>query len=165
MTGHEDLIASLSLPDLDDRHVLTASLLKEPVSGKLQAVIREYIEFRLALAEAPTPDAATLQRHLDKIQEMHARTLSLVGEAVDGGTPVVVSLVNTFNEVTSSDAARLAAVRDRLPTSIVLLLLLGAVVSMVLLGMQQGASGEWRIAGTLSFVALVCMVVWVTLDT
>ena len=44
---------------------------------------------------------------------MHNRMQALVGEAVDGQTPVVVPLVNTLNGVTSSHAARLAALLDR----------------------------------------------------
>jgi hypothetical protein len=139
------------------------SLLKEPVRGKLQAVIREYVEQRLALVKCPR-DEATLQRDLAQIEDMHERMQALVGEAVDGGTPVVVPLVNTLNEVTSSHAARLAARRDRLPASIVLLLFLAAVVAMVAMGRHQGAAGERRLGMTVVFTVLVCMVVWVTLD-
>jgi hypothetical protein len=56
------------------------------------------------------------------------------------------------------------AARDRLPSSIVMLLFLGAVVSMALLGKQQGVSSEWHLGTTIGFALLVCMVVWVTLD-
>jgi hypothetical protein len=139
------------------------SLLKEPVRGKLQGVVRRYVEHRLALASS-VADEATFQQKLDEIQEMHGQMQTLVGKAVDEGTPVVVPLVNTLNAVTSSHAARLMAVRDRLPGSIVLLLFLGAVVSVALIGRQQGASAEWHPGTTVGFAVLVCMVVWVTLD-
>ncbi len=139
------------------------SLLKEPVRGKLQAVVRRYVEHRLAMARSYVNEA-TLQQKLDEIQEMHGQMESLVKKAVDEGTPVVVPLVNTLNALTSSHAARLMAVRDRLPGSIVLLLFLGAVVSMALLGKHQGVSAEWHLGTTIGFTVLVCMVVWVTLD-
>lgn len=139
------------------------SLLKEPVREKLQAVVRQYVEHRLSLAQSSVNEA-TFQRHLDEIQEMHRQMQSLVNEAVGGGTPVAVPLVNTLNAVTSSHAARLAAVRDRLPSSIVLLLFLAAVLSMALMGRQQGAAREWRLETTIGFTVLVCMAVWVTLD-
>jgi hypothetical protein len=141
----------------------TVSLLGDPVRGKLQTILKRYVEHRLLLAQS-TVDEVTLQQKLDEIRELHGQMQSLVDEAVDGGTPVVVPLVNTLNAVTSSHAARLAAVRDRLPPSIVLLLYLAAVLSMVLTGRQQGSSGEWRPGSALGFTALVCMVVWVTLD-
>jgi hypothetical protein len=140
-----------------------ASLLKEPLRGRLQGQVRDYVQHRLALAKQPL-DEATIQQKLGEIQRMHDRMQALVGEAVDEGTPVVVPLVGTFNSVTSSHAARLAAARDRLPASIVLLLFLAAVVSMALMGRQQGVSGHREVAASLGFIVLVSMVVWVTLD-
>jgi hypothetical protein len=138
-------------------------LVKEPVRGQLQAVVRKYVEHRMVLAPSFANEAA-LQEELDEIQQMHGQMQSLVAKAVEDGTPVGIPLVNTLNELTSSHAARLMAVRDRLPGSIVLLLFLGAVVSMALMGKQQGVSEEWRPGATIGFTVLVCMVVWVTLD-
>jgi hypothetical protein len=140
-----------------------ASLVKEPVRGKLQGVIRGYVEHRLAVVRDRL-DEGQQEQELRRVQEMHDRMQALVGEAVDGGTPVVVPLVNTFNGVTSSHAARLAAGRDRLPESIVGLLFLAAVVAVLLVGRQQGAAREREWVATIGFVILVSMAVWVTLD-
>ncbi len=49
-----------------------ASLLKEPVRGKLQTMIRTYVEHCLALATTP-PDEASFEKKLDEIQEMQGR--------------------------------------------------------------------------------------------
>ena len=54
--------------------------------------------------------------------------------------------------------------RDRLPESIVLLLLLAAIVSVAEVGRHQGTIGEYRHGATIGFIVLVAMVVWVTLD-
>jgi hypothetical protein len=140
-----------------------ASLLKEPVRGKLQGVIRKYVQFLLTLAKE-SPSEERLQKGLDDLQAMHGRMQTLVGEGLDSGTPVATPLVNTLNEVTSSHAARLSALRDRLYPSIVLLLFLAALVSMAQLGMYQGSAGELQPGATFGFVVLVSMVVWVTLD-
>jgi hypothetical protein len=141
----------------------TVSLLKEPVRGKLQALLRQYVEHRLVLTPT-TADEAALQRRLGEIQVMHRQMEALVKEAVDDGTPVVVPLVNTLNELTSAHASRLSAVRDRVPPSVVLLLVLAAIIAMVLMGWQQGMSGEWHPVAAIGFTALVCLVLWVTLD-
>jgi hypothetical protein len=58
----------------------------------------------------------------------------------------------------------LAAIRDRLPTTIVTLLLLAAVVAAMLVGREQGASGKADVAGTVCFIVLVGFVILVTLD-
>ncbi|OAI38548.1 hypothetical protein AYO40_06595 [Planctomycetaceae bacterium SCGC AG-212-D15] len=139
------------------------SLLKQPVRGRLQRAVRNYTEHRIGLAD-PALDDAGLQIKLGEIQEMHDQMQALVKEAVDEGTSVTNPLVNTFNNLTSSHAERLAAVRDNLPGSVILLLFVAAIVSMGLVGEQQGASGERRPGATIAFVAVISMVVWVTLD-
>lgn len=139
------------------------AILKEPIRAKLQRLLHEYVEHRLALA-AQKPTEAMLNQALADYQAMHNHMQALVGEAVDAGTPIAVPLVNTFNELTSSHASRLAAGRDRLPPSIVALMFLAAVISTALVGRQQGFAAESRPVATLAFIALVCMVVWVILD-
>ena len=95
---------------------------------------------------------------------MHNQMVELVSEALADGTPIAAPLTNTLNAATSSHAERLAAVRDRLPTSIVLLLLLSAVISAVLVGREQGAADEADIAGTVCFIVLISFAIFVTLD-
>ena len=140
-----------------------ASLVKEPVRGRLRAAIRTYTEHLLALSTTP-PDEVSLEKKLDEIQEMQGRMQALVGEALDGNTPVAVPLVDTLNEVTSSHAARLSASRDRLPPSVVALLLLASVVSMMLMGSQQSGAGRPRFVPMIAFIVLVSLAVWVILD-
>jgi hypothetical protein len=140
----------------------SASLLKEPVRGELRALVRRYVERRLRVASSA--NEANYEQMVQDFPPMHRAMQLLVAKAVDAETPVVEPLVETLNALTSNHAARLAAVRDRLPPSVVLLLLLAAVLSTALLGRQQGVSKEWCLGTTIAFTALVCMVVWVTLD-
>jgi len=139
------------------------SLLKEPVRGKLQNVVREYVEHRLSIPKA-TKDEAALQQRLDEIRAMQAQMVALVNEAIEGGTPVVVPLVNTLNGLTSAHASRLSGLRDHVPPGVVLLLILAAIIAMVLLGYQQGMTRELHPVAASGFTALVCLVLWVTLD-
>ncbi len=140
-----------------------ASLLKEPARGKLRGLLREYVELRLSTTALPADEAA-LQQRLEEFRHLHDAMLTYVQEAVDNGTPVAIPLVNTLNEVTSSHAARLAAWRDRLPVSVVLLLVLVALAAMALNGRHPGVTGRPRIGAAVGFSVLVSMVVWVTLD-
>jgi hypothetical protein len=142
-----------------------ASLIPEPVRSSLQKIIREYTERRLFLTQR-RPDDKTLETELALAREMHNRMTELVGQAVDRGTPIAVPLTNTLNNLTSNHAARLAAFKDRLPTSIVGLLVVASLMTTVLVGRQQGqgASERTHLAGAAAFVALVTMVVYVILD-
>ena len=140
-----------------------ASLLKEPHRSQLQTVIADYARHRLAVARGPSADE-NLERALDEIAEMHGRMTEAVAAAVADGTPIAVSLANTLNAVTSSNVARLAAYRDRLPWSVLLLLFVASVVPAFLMGQQQGVSQRPHLSGTISFVVLVTLVTYVTLD-
>lgn len=85
-----------------------ASLLKDPLRTKLQAVIRQYQALRLEVAR-PHLDEDTFESALHRFQQMHSQMTDLVAEAVGNDAPVAVPLVNALNKVKSNDAARLAA--------------------------------------------------------
>lgn len=139
-----------------------ASLLKEPVRGQLRDVVRKYVEHLLAIRK-PGITEEDLQRGLAENERMHNEMQSLVKHAVDDGTPIAIALVNTLNDLTSSHDARLAAIRNRLPPSIVVLLCLSAIISMVQIGMQHGELSEREFTTGAGFVLLVSLCVWVTL--
>lgn len=140
-----------------------ASLLNEPVRTKLQAVIRDYAKVRLNLARQRL-DRKAFDDSLIQFQSMHGQMVDLVSQALSDDTPIAVSLTNTLNGVTSNHAARLSAVRDRLPESIVILLFTAAIVSTLLIGREQGGTAKPDIIGTVCFILLVTCAVYVTLD-
>ena len=140
-----------------------ASLLKEPVRTKLCTVIHDYVALRVDLGKHRY-DEATFERALLQFQQMHNQMVELVSQAVENGAPIAVPLTNALNGVSNSHAARLAAIRDRLPASVVLLLFLSAVVSAFLVGRDQGATDQDDLAGTVCFVMLVSFIIFVSLD-
>jgi uncharacterized membrane protein len=140
-----------------------ATLLKDPVRTQLQSVIRDYTRLRVDLASRRI-SPGELEDALERMQHMQGRMTALVDQALTAGTPISVSLTNTLNGLTSNHAARLSAIRDRLPATVVLLLLVAAVVASLLVGREQGASNETDLAGTICFIMLATFVVFVILD-
>lgn len=140
-----------------------AGLLKEPTRTELQSVVRQYAQLRLELARAPMDDAL-LDSALTKFDLMHRQMNELVGQALADGTPIAVSLTNALNAVSSNQALRLAAFRDRLPGTILFLLVASAVITALLIGREQGSTGNYEVAGTLCFILLVSLALYVTLD-
>jgi hypothetical protein len=140
-----------------------ASLLKEPARTKLQTLIRDYAKIRLDTAREQLRGEA-FEAALQQFQQMQSQMTELVSAALNQGTPIAVSLTNTLNGLTSNHATRLAAVRDRLPGSILLLLFAAAIVSITLAGREQAAAGNVEVVGTICFVVLVTFAVYVTLD-
>jgi hypothetical protein len=167
---------SLSLARHDERRAMVvnesnaigdfytcASLLREPERSRLQAVIHEYAQHKADMI-GRLRSGSDLEKELRWFQNMHTRMTAIVAEALAAGTPIAVSLTNTFNNVTSTQASRLAAYRARLPWSIVLLLFLGAVVPSFLMGLQQATSTKPHLSGTVCFMFMVTLVVYVSLD-
>jgi hypothetical protein len=140
-----------------------AGLLDEPLRDRLQPLIRRYLERRVLVGHAHDK-AAALRRELPVISQMHGEMSELVREAVIQKSPVAGPLINSLNLVISSHAARLAAIHQRMPWSILSLLAVAAIVSMLIVGTQQGAVGERNFVLITGFVVLVSLVVWVTLD-
>ena len=58
----------------------------------------------------------------------------------------------------------MAAVRDRLPGTIVALLFISTIVTTILMGRSQGFSGSSDLDGVLCFVLLVSFTIYTTLD-
>ena len=140
----------------------SAGLLKEPSRSKLQTVIRQYAQLRLDLSRR-RPRPADLEV-LAKFGRMHDQMNTLVEQAVSDGTPIAILLAHTLNNVTSNQTSRIAANRDRLPASIVFLLYTCAIVTALLVGREQGVEGSIDVAGTVCFIVLVSIAVYVTLD-
>ncbi len=140
-----------------------ASLLKEPVRTKLQVTIQQYVQLRFNLSRGKL-GGTDLETALAKSEKLHGQMTELVGQALGDGTPIAVSLTNTLNDVISNQASRLAAYRDRLPASILVLLFACAIVTALLIGREQGSAGSSDIVGTLCFILLVSTAVYVTLD-
>jgi len=141
-----------------------ATLVPDPVRTRLQGVLRDYTRLRLELGNADSPSREEISRSLKRLDAMHGQMTALVGEALAAGTPIAVPLTNTLNEVTSSQASRLAALRDRLPQSAMILLAVAAALASALMGRQQGATGRASLPETAAFIVIVSLTVWVTVD-
>jgi hypothetical protein len=141
-----------------------ATLQKEPPRQRLQHVIHNYLEHKLDAAHHELERGPEFEAVIQKSQQAHSRMTDLVAQALNDGTPSAVPLTNTLNNLTSSHAARIVSLRDRLPWSIVLVLFIAAIVAMLLQGRQQGATRRPTLIGTTSFILLVSLVVFVTLD-
>jgi hypothetical protein len=74
------------------------------------------------------------------------------------------SLLSSLNRLQNSHAARIAAVKERLPSEIIVLLFVSAIVSMMLVGREQGIAGRVELGGTIGFLLVVVLTISVILD-
>jgi hypothetical protein len=140
-----------------------ASLLKDPLRSELQREIRSYAQFRLDFTRG-MDNRARVEAGIKSINAAHSRMTTLVGQALDTGTPVATPLTNTLNEVTSNTASRLAAARDRLPETVLYLLFAASLITTFLVGRQQGKARSYHMVGALCYMGLAALVIYVILD-
>ncbi|MGH8014453.1 MAG: hypothetical protein ACREQ4_18340 [Candidatus Binataceae bacterium] len=140
-----------------------AGLLKEPTRTELQSVIQQYAQLRLDSARSELDNAA-LNKILLRFDRMQSQMAQLAGRAITEGTPIAASLTNQLNAISSNQAARLAAIGDRLPPSIVVLLVASVIVSAFLIGREQGNADTYEVTGSLCFIVLASIAIFVILD-
>ncbi len=144
----------------------TVGATREPMRTQLQHRIREYVELHARIASEPY-DASAWEDAIRRNQAAQSEMEAMVSTIINQGTPVAVPLMQTFNQLTSVSTERIAAAEDLLPWSVVLMLALFAVVNAVLDGSEWGTRehvGRIEVLGTLSFVFLVTLSIYVTLD-
>ena len=140
-----------------------ATLLPGPERAELQGVIRTYAKHELDALRSFLDDAERRKVTEESVQ-LHAQMTAIVSQAIARGTPIAVSLTNTLNNVTSAHASRTAVYEERLPWPVQALLAVTACVATYLVGRQQGPAARKSAAGTVCFIVLVCMVIFVIKD-
>jgi hypothetical protein len=144
---------------------LRADLASEPGRSELRNRLLEYARTRLVTAEmVATPEAlqATLARSLEAQFHLWPATKQVLQGEVPG--PVKASIIQAVTGVLDAHNKRLAAVHDRLPDAILMLLTFVAMVSVALAGYQAGLTGSmnhWRRA---AFVLILAALILIIID-
>jgi hypothetical protein len=140
-----------------------ASVLNEPYRSRLQNLIHDYAEFKLNRARhrfVAGDREMSIQRSLDYFSQATA----IVKDVVASRSIATVPLINTLNNLSSTNTLHRATYRERLPWIIGLLLLVGSVIPAFLLGQRQGAMTRAPLSGIFCFFILVTFVIYVILD-
>jgi hypothetical protein len=141
-----------------------ASVLHEPLRSRLIQVVREYRELRLKIADSSHPDAK-FREALHRFRTMQTEVTELVAQAMKKEDLALRgSLLNVLNRLQNSHAVRIAAVKERLPSEIIVLIFVSAILSEILVGREQGVAGRVELGGTAGFILVLVLAVPVILD-
>lgn len=129
---------------------LRADLLPEPMKTDSQALLKEYIETRLAGTD-PSKTAASVS----KSEEIQKRLWSQAVLAIQKEKSVVTSLFSqSVNQLIEIHSQRITAVlRSRIPSAIWIGLYLVLILAMAAVGYQEGMASKRR---SIAVIALVC---------
>lgn len=145
--------------------LLRARLLPEPHAQKIPALLRQYVDARLAFYQAGI-DPAGLRAANDDTARLHEQ-LWLEAAAVAAEDRYAVAsglLVQALGDVIDLHAKRVAALENHVPGSIFLLLHFAAMVAMGLTGYACGAAGSRNLAATATASLLIAAVILLIVD-
>jgi hypothetical protein len=140
----------------------TSSVLAEPEHSQLAREIRAYVGLRLVFGRTRMDDPQ-MPALMARTRGAQDRLGTLATHAVQSlNTPTLhMPLINNLNAVTTAYDNRLQGLRDKLPESIVFILMAFGVFSTFTMG--RVADGARR-GSAFAYVALVATVFWIILD-
>lgn len=142
-----------------------ASMLEEPERHALLNELETYVQQRMAFGKIRLEDSKMPQL-IEDGQKTQMRMLAIVRQAITHkNTPSIhTPLINAFNGLTAAHDHRLFGLRDHVNAHIVWMMVLFGVFTTFTMGRlhePSGKSGLFRIG---SYIALVALVFFVTID-
>lgn len=140
---------------------LRAATLPEPMSADSRNLLREYVDVRLAAADADK----TLQA-IAKSEELHGRLWAeAVGAAQKERSPMISLFMQSLNDVINLHEKRLmAGLYSRVPGAIWLGLYSLLVLAMMVMGYYEGISGARRSLAVFALVVAFAAVLFLITD-
>lgn len=135
---------------------LRASFLPEPHRAEVENLLRRYVDVRLGFYAAGD-DAAKIAAEEKAAADIQRRLWShAVAAGQTSNSPLTASFVSALNDTLDLDATRFAAMRNRVPATVWLLLLAVAGCGCWATGYGAGATGRRSISpGSIRHTALI----------
>lgn len=141
---------------------LRAGYLPAPHAERVRAQLREYLPLRVA-----SPDSTTIQGKIERSLELQgalwAQAEALARDRPD--SPIIALFIESVNETIDLHEMRvMAAVYGRIPATILMLLLLGAILTLATVGYSAGLTRRRSALTALILVSLLGAVNTVVID-
>jgi Protein of unknown function (DUF4239) len=109
---------------------LRAATLEQPYQGNVEQLLRNYVDARIDFFVAGFDPAQVEQavRHSSRLQQELWKNLVAVSQS--DRTPVAVAFMNSLNEVIDLDSQRLAALQNRIPPRVWMLIAIVALIAV-----------------------------------
>ena len=116
---------------------LRATMQADPIRGAAPGLLREYVDSRIAIF-GNDGDAHARQSAAERSKQIQDELWSgVTAAAQQTPTPIVAIYAQALNEMIDLDSERVAAVRNRIPTDIWMLLALLSIMTSVVVGYGQ----------------------------
>ena len=144
---------------------LRAKLLPAPYPTQAAGLLRQYVANRLEFYNAGI-DAARLQAANDQAAQLQGQLwgIATAASAQDNRSLSTSLFVQSLNDTIDLQATRLAATRNIVPETVVLLLLTVAIAMAAIVGYNSGLSNRRHLFAGVMLIVLITLIVWILID-
>jgi hypothetical protein len=144
---------------------LRAKMLPTPYPAPAADLLRQYVANRLEFYNAGIDDAR-LQAANDQAAQLQSRLWSIAtaASAQDNRSISTGLFVQALNDTIDLQATRLAATRNIVPETVVLLLLAVAIAAAAIVGYNSGLSNRRHLFTGVMMIVLITLIVWILID-
>jgi hypothetical protein len=144
---------------------LRAQLLPEPYSTDISKLLRDYVDIRLEFfAVGADPErVAQVSAETEKVQD-EIWYQAIAAAAVNPQAETVGWFLQSLNETIDIPTKRLAALQNRIPETVILLLFFGGILAVGAVGYGYGLGGHRNTFLMSAFSVLIVLVVLVIID-
>jgi hypothetical protein len=143
---------------------LRAQLLSEPERSRSMELLAEYTEATIEVADA-VPDTGSYRDAIAKVEGLQGELWDVAGDAV-GSDPVGTAprlYIETLNDSFDTHTSRVASLGNRVPTPVMMLLVVGSAVAVGALAFYLTLLGK-GLATSLLTAAVVLIILFVSFD-
>jgi len=140
---------------------LRAGYLPAPANDEMRELVRQYAPLRIAPSTV-----SQLQQNMAQSDVLLAEMWTIAEDvARTDGNDVVALFIESLNEVIDLDESRvIAGIYARVPETILLLLSVGAILSLVMLGYSSGITGRRSVLSAVVLVIALGAVLTLVID-
>ncbi len=144
---------------------LRAQLLPEPYSTEISRLLRDYVDMRLQFfaVGADLERVAQVSAETERIQD-EIWSQAIVAAAIDPQAETTGWFLQSLNETIDLPTKRLAALQNRIPEVVILLLFFGGILAVGAVGYGYGLGAHRNIFLMSVFSVLIVLVVVVIID-
>lgn len=144
---------------------LRAKMLPEPYRAQISDLLRAYVDTRLEFYDAGV-DPIKLQQAIDKTEGIQDQLWqqAVAVSSIDPRSVPAGLFTQSLNDVIDLHAARLAAMKNRVPEVIIDLIFVAAIISLGLIGYTLGITQHHSLIPTLMALFLIVIIIGVIID-
>jgi hypothetical protein len=136
-----------------------------PYPAQAADLLRQYVANRLEFYAASVDDVR-LQVANDQAGKLQGQlwAVATAASAQDNRAVSTGLFVQTLNDTIDLQAKRLAAFRNTVPETVILLLLGVALATAAIVGYNSGLSNRRHLFAALTLIVLITVIIWVLID-